>query len=791
MQRVEQGTVAPVKQLSAAIVVVGGGLAGVCAAISAARNGAEVILIQERSVLGGNSSSEIRVGPSGATQNGYHRDARETGIIEEFFLEARSRSYGLRQVNGSHYPMWDVVLEEKVEAEPNITLLLDTRVIGVETENDTSNGYSTRLTGLSAVQQGTGATFLITCDLVIDATGDGFVALQAGAPYRYGREARAEYDEKWAPEVEDDIVLGSTIMFAARDVGRPVPFAPPSWAHHFPNEESLPFRSHQQLDSGYWWIEWGARNNTIADNETIRKELQAAVFGVWDHIKNHCTVPGVRERAATWAIDWIGHLPGKRESRRFEGDYILREADVSNGISAVPDDVVAFGGWPIDLHAIDGVYSPEKPCTQPPLPDRFGIPLRSLYSRTVSNLFFAGRNISQSHVAHASTRVMKTCSVIGEGVGTAAAVAAHRGLTPRELVHDRGALTAVQQCILRGGAYLPTVRNLDPDDLVQQQGVDISASSEATLQIDMAPNPETAWEVYGLSNIEPDILSSFLADYPNGRPIALDRPTAQAVVISSGRIDGITLNLTNTSGEPVRATLRVRQATHLRDFGARDPDGELLATIQAEVPKGCSAVTFLPSEPITCASDKPVTLHLDPKPDLSWMLTIQEPPGTQAGQWDEELGYWRWIHGTLGVDLTPASAPYGARNVKSGQTRPESEANLWISDPARELPQSLTLQWPDPVTLNHVELTFDSQLSGWIWEGVFPLVARDYTIETRNATLGSWETQCTVTDNCQRRRTHTFDTVTTNQLRVTISATNGGRTARVVELRAYLKQERS
>src|SRR5918999_63712 len=136
------------------LVVVGGGLAGTCAAIAAARKGVPVALIQERPVLGGNSSSEIRVHPVGASQHGYHRDARETGIIEELFLDVRARSYGLRQVNGSHYPMWDVILAEKAEAEPDLELFLNTRVIGVSSSESTEGGYDRRIDGILAVQQG-------------------------------------------------------------------------------------------------------------------------------------------------------------------------------------------------------------------------------------------------------------------------------------------------------------------------------------------------------------------------------------------------------------------------------------------------------------------------------------------------------------------------------------------------------------------------------------------------------------------------------------------------------------
>ena len=209
------------QEIAIPLVVVGGGLSGLCAAIAAARRGVGVALVQERPVLGGNSSSEIRVHPVGASQHGANRDARETGLIEEIFLDVRSRSYGLRQVNGQHYPMWDVVLAEKAEDEPNLRLFLDTRVIGVETAPDDRDGYERRVTALVAAQQGTEAVYRFVPETVIDATGDGFIALQAGAPFRYGREARSEFGERWAPEEADDVVLGSTIMFAARDVGRP------------------------------------------------------------------------------------------------------------------------------------------------------------------------------------------------------------------------------------------------------------------------------------------------------------------------------------------------------------------------------------------------------------------------------------------------------------------------------------------------------------------------------------------------------------------------------------------
>lgn len=767
------------KNLQMDVAVVGGGLAGTFAAIAAARNGATVILLQERPVLGGNSSNEIRVHPVGASQHGYRRDSRETGLMEELFLEVRSRSYGLRQFNGRHYPMWDVILAEKAEAEPNLTLMLNTRVIGVDTVADQTDGYATRITGLAAVQQGTEEVLAIQADLVVDATGDGFVAVQAGAPFRYGREPRAEFDESWAPDVADDVVLGSTIMFSAVDVGRPVPFAPPAWAHSFPDETSLPFRPHHDIESGYWWLEWGGRLNTITDSEAIKRELHAAVFGVWDHIKNHCTEPGVREKAANYALDWIGHIPGKRESRRFEGDYILSERDLLRGMHAVPEDVVAYGGWAIDLHAPDGVYSPDRPCTQPPLPDIYGIPFRSLYSRTVSNLFLAGRNISQTHVAHGSTRVMKTTAVIGEAAGTAAAFAKHHQSTPRNLANCASLLLEVQQQLLRQGAYLPRLRNSDQEDLALCSDVAVTTSSEATLTIDTTPGSDPIWEYAGISDAESAGLASELEKFPDGRWLQLASDHGQAIVLSSGELSSVVLPLANHADHKIALELTLRQASHLRDFvGEAD-----LGSMRGVIAPGKYDVTFTAERSIASSPNAPVVLILRANPDISWAQSWQEPPGTQAGHWDVELNQWRWIHGTLGFAIAPRSNPFAPGNVISGTARPEVATNLWISDATETMPQWLELAWSEPQALGLIELTFDSQLSGWIWEGAFPLIPKTYQVELFDGS--EWIEIAAVENNVQRRCVHSFPKQQGTKLRVTIHATHGGRTARIVEVRAY------
>jgi hypothetical protein len=168
---------------------------------------------------------------------------------------------------------------------------------------------------------------------------------------------------------------------------------------------------------------------------------------------------------------------------------------------------------------------------------------------------------------------------------------------------------------------------------------------------------------------------------------------------------------------------------------------------------------------------------------VSWAISPQEPPGTQAGMWDDELGYWRWFHGSLVVTTDPVSTPYGAGNIASGITRPEQATNMWVSDPAQPLPQAVTLRWEAPVDIGRVEVTFDSQLSGWVWEGPFPCLARDYRIDVTAG--GACTAVAEVTGNHQRRRAHDVEATGVDALTLTVTATNGAATARVVEIRVY------
>lgn len=448
------------------VLVAGGGPAGVPAAVAAARCGAKVVLCHDRPMLGGNASSEVRMHIVGADCSG-HRcgqpdvESREGGIIEEIRLEAAV-------TNPQRSPaVFDLILYNLCRSEPNLTLLLNTTVDGCEVIGD-------RIVRAFATRASTEDRFVIESDVFIDCTGDGRLGVEAGADFRTGREAKSEFGESLAVDEADELRLGSTIMFQAKKHDRPMPFTPPAWARKF-TEHELRLRPHASaevdlgLEYGYWWVEWGGMLDTVKDNEKIRDELLAILLGVWDHVKN-----GGNHGAANWALEWCGFVPGKRESRRFLGQYVLREQDVMQ--STPQPDAIAFGGWHIDTHPPGGVDAiDEEPCTQHRVPKLYDIPLRACISRNRSNLMFAGRNISATHIAFASTRVMATCAAIGQGVGTAAALAIRNKLAPAQLAADDNFVHALQRRLLRDDVYLIGHANESPNDVART--AKISASS--------------------------------------------------------------------------------------------------------------------------------------------------------------------------------------------------------------------------------------------------------------------------------------------------------------------------
>ncbi len=419
--------------------VIGAGMAGIAAAVAAARRGARVVLMQDRPVLGGNASSECRVHVGGADVHNKRKNMRETGILEEIRLD------NLRANPNRCYSVWDLVLYETVMREPHITLLLNCSCFDADRDG-------ARIASVTGWQSTTQTRRRVEADIFIDCSGDSVLAPLTGADVRMGREARHEHGESIAPEQADACTMGMTCLFQARRHDTPQPFTPPPWAEVFDSCDALPYGAggHRWWQMGYWWIELGGEDHSIEDTESLRDRLLALTLGVWDHVKNRC---GHSEEAENWALEWLQFLPGKRESRRYLGPHILTQNDVES--EGRFEDRIAYGGWSMDDHHPSGfravqIGAPATIFHRAPSP--YGIPYRCLHSRNVPNLMFAGRNISATHAALSSTRVMGTCCALGQAAGTAAALAVRRGIEPAEVGTH---IAELQQQLLEDDAYIP------------------------------------------------------------------------------------------------------------------------------------------------------------------------------------------------------------------------------------------------------------------------------------------------------------------------------------------------
>ncbi len=444
------------------VCVVGGGLAGVCAAVEAARQGSKVVLMHDRPMFGGNASSEVRMWVCGA----HGKNNRETGIIDELMQENLYRN------PDKNYSIWDGIIYSIVKAEPNISVLLNCSCNACHMEGN-------RVASVVGWQLSTQTYHRVYPKLFVDSSGDSILAPLSGALYRHGREGKSEFDESIAPNEADRKTMGMSLLLQARQLNKPVDFIPPSWANHY-TEEKLPNRipNLDDVRENFWYMEIGGDFDTIVDSEFIRDELLKIAYGVWDFVKND---PKNYEKNRNWTLDWMGFHPGRRESRRYVGDHLLNQNDVRAWGKF--EDIVAYGGWKMDDHDPSGIATTRVPTIFHESPSPYGIPYRSLYSVNIENLFCAGRNISATHTAMSSTRVMATCSVIGQAVGLAAGIAVREGISPRQVGEKH--IDELQQSLLENGFFLPGVKRRVPKT---------SLEAELICEIDNADALRNGWD---------------------------------------------------------------------------------------------------------------------------------------------------------------------------------------------------------------------------------------------------------------------------------------------------------
>jgi len=687
--------------ISAGLVVTGGGLSGVCCAITAAREGLKVVLVQDRSVLGGNSSSEVRLWVLGATSHmgNNNRWAREGGVIDEILVENTYR-------NPEGNPIvYDMILLDKVAAEPKIRLLLNTAVYEVEKEGDA-------IRSLKAFCPQNQMEYVLRAPLYCDASGDGVVGFLSGSPFRMGAESIDEFGEKFAPSADYGELLGHSLYFYSKDAGRPVRFVPPAFA--LEDITKIPrWRSFNSKEYGcrLWWIEYGGRLDTVRDTEKIKWELWKIVYGVWNHIKNSGEFP----EAENLTLEWVGMIPGKRESRRFEGDYIMRQQDIVEQRHF--EDAVAFGGWSIDLHPSDGVFSEKPGCNQWHSKGIYPIPYRSLYSRSVSNLFFAGRPISVSHVAFASTRVMGTGAYVGQAVGMAAVVASRLGVLPRALC-DGGKMDLLRRELQRVGQYIPGFVLKDPEDLVS--GARLTASSELVL-----------------GGLPGDIL----------RPMVLS--LAQLLPLGAGRVP--VFRCSAVASEDSELEVELRTSSRAGNFTPDVSLGKLRIGLKAgrnELELDFGAEMAEAGYAFFCIyKNEAVQLYYSSK-RITGVLSVfnlvneavsnygKQTPPEDIGV--DEFEFWcpqRRPEGqNLAFSVEPGLRCFGVENVRNGIARPTVAPNAWVADLADPNPW-VRIEWDGPRVVRKLVIKFDTDLDHPMEsvlmthpEHVMPFCVRNYRI---------------------------------------------------------------
>ena len=692
------------KQLTADLVVTGGGLSGVCCAITAARQGCKVVLVQDRPVLGGNSSSEVRLWVLGATSHmgNNNRWAREGGVIDEILVENTYRNPEGNPV------ILDMILLDKVVSEPNITLLLNTAVYDVE-KKDAQNIQS-----LKAFCSQNQTEYVLSAPLFCDASGDGVVGFLSGAAFRMGAESMDEFGEKFAPAKEYGELLGHTLYFYSKDTGKPVNFVPPAFA--LSDITQIPrFKSFNAQDFGckLWWIEYGGRLDTVHDTEQIKWELWKVVYGVWNYIKNSGNFP----EAANLTLEWVGTIPGKRESRRFEGDYMLVQQDIVE--QRKHEDAVAFGGWSIDLHPADGVFSEKPGCNQWHAKGLYQIPYRCLYSKNIQNLFLAGRIISASHVAFGSTRVMATAAYVSQAVGMAAAICMEEDLQPAEIMTKKY-IGILQERLLKSGQHIPGLVLSDKLDKVQ------SASIKASSELLLTELPE----------------ENFL------KPLTLSM--AQMVPLQPGRIEPFIIHAQAEVDTTLEVELRIssKADNHTPDLTIAKK------TLSIHPGRNCLQLDFgaVMQESgyafLTIMKNPLVQLQHTRKRVtgiLSVFNTVNKAVSNYGKQTPpEHIGmdafeFWCPQRRPEGHNIAFKYAGgfnlFNVENIRNGVDRPTHQPNAWVADWKDANPQ-LTISWNKPQSIKQIDLFFDADYDHPMEsvlmhhpESVMPFCVRSYRIK--------------------------------------------------------------
>lgn len=671
------------KEYKTDVTVVGGGFSGVCTAVAAARQGLSVALIQDRPTFGGNSGSNINVGISGAAHSGGSPSVytKEGGICEEVKLEI------------AHFGSRDLAYYEAIYREKNIISFLNTVVYDVEKDADT-------IKAVTAVQLSSEHKFRFESPIFIDASGDGFMAFEAGAEFMWGREARDKFGESLAPEKADNTTMGDSIMFNSIDTGHPVKFHRPSFAYDITktpffktlskkDENGLHrfiFRRDSGVYNGFWWVEFGGQLNTIYDNAEITLELRKIVYGIWDYIKNSGEFEGVENLE-------ISHMPtlsGKRESRRFIGDTIITQNDLDEKRDF--EDRVAIGGWDMDVHAPKGIYDEGPASRWYYVAGSYNIPFSAMYSKNIKNLMFAGRNMSSSHIAFGSTRVACTGGVTGQAVGTAAGLCIKYAKTPRQIKNEH--IDELRTILLNADQTIIGEKEPSNKELIK----DLKITATTTKKYENSVRE---------------------ANLKLNREIGLALPVDE-------RLDSLKIGIKNNDEKNAQLLkVKIYGGYRKENYIPNEYLGETFVEIQQgfdgwkEIKIGYEHIgdnkiymVFEQNDNLELyATNRKLTgahtFVIDPNTESEVHDTVKYAPKIMTFR-------GRMLKPSTDVcfcDVEPSQNIYAAENVVNGFSRPYGLPNLWISDEKAHVgDQSITFEYSVPKNIKEMHLIFNNLL---------------------------------------------------------------------------------
>lgn len=728
-------------------LVAGGGMAGVCAAISAARMGLKTALVQDRPVLGGNASSEVRLWILGATSHmgNNNRWAREGGILNEILIE---NTYRNKEGNPI---IFDTVLLDKVLAEENISLFLNTIIYDIEKKDEKN------IDSVSAYNPQNETKYEFKARYYCDATGDGILAYLAGASFRSGAEDASEYDEKFAPNRKEyGEKLGHTIFFYNKDAGQSVKYVAPDFAmkrweveKHINRVHNPEYFSPTQTGCKYWWIEYGGRMDTVRETENVKYKLLEILYGIWDYIKNSGKYP----EAENLTLEWVGAIPGKRESRRFIGYYMLTQKDVIEQKSHY--DTVTHGGWSLDLHPADGVFSSQKnACNQWHSKGVYPIPYRCYITPDLDNVFLAGRIISASHVAFASTRVMATCGAGGEVVGTAAAFCLKNQCSPRELM-EMEKMKAFQMVLNRNGVYIPQTCIESSDALLKEAEINVSSS----LVLNEIPF--------------------------NGGWKMLSYSVAQMLPLQKGNVPAMTVKLKASKKTMQRVELRISSkcfnhtpdvTLETKEIELSEGENNITLDFDVEIPHQCYAfVCFMKNNDVEVYSS--TTLISGILSVVNKSLSAVSNFGKQEPLADigvESFEFWcperRPDSYNIAMKINHGLACFDVENMRTTTYRPVEKPNAWVADIYDDRPL-ITFKWKEQKEINGLILfadpDYDHPMESVQWGHYDDRMP--YCVDNIEILLNG-ETIHLITDNHQAMISIMFDErIVTNKLQIRLT----------------------